>query len=175
MKSLNRCNGEPMQITARTTENCLHCPAQSSAQGTSSGFIVTARSFEFLMKGRRENENIFLLFQASAGIKKPDTKYHSFSQSVQLRGVLLRGERVQVEVTTNYQVAEVIITAYRICQGIRDTRDSGAAEELAKASVVFVSNKKRVVPLWRQKAGRDEEKLVIWDYHAILLYRPDHR
>ena len=127
------------------------------------------------MKGRRENETIFLLFQASAGIKKPDTKYHSFSQSVQLRGVLLRGERVQVEVTTNYQVAEVIITAYRICQGIRDTRDTGAAEELAKASVVFVSNKKRVVPLWRQKAGRDEEKLVIWDYHAILLYRPDHR
>ena len=46
---------------------------------------------------------------------------------------------------------------------------------MEKCVVVFVSNKKRVVPLWRQKAGREEEKLVIWDYHVILLYKPDHR
>ena len=63
---------------------------------------------------------------------------------------------------------------YKICQAIRDSREGGP-EELAKAWVVFVSNKKRVVPLWRQKAGKDEEKLVIWDYHAVLIYRPDHR
>ena len=31
------------------------------------------------------------------------------------------------------------------------------------------------MPLWRQKAGRDEEKLVIWDYHVIFIYRPDER
>ena len=47
--------------------------------------------------------------------------------------------------------------------------------EVSKCWVVFVSNKKRVVPLWRQKAGRDEEKLVIWDYHVILIYKPDDR
>ena len=57
---------------------------------------------------------------------------------------------------------------------------SGAAgartsSELSKCHVVFVSNEKQVVPLWRQKAGKDEEKLVIWDYHAILVYKPDHR
>lgn len=63
---------------------------------------------------------------------------------------------------------------YKICAAIRDSREGGP-EELAKAWVVFVSNKKRVVPLWRQKAGKDEEKLVIWDYHAVLIYRPDHR
>ena len=63
---------------------------------------------------------------------------------------------------------------YKICQAIRDSREGGQ-EELSKAWVVFVSNKKRVVPLWRQKAGKDEEKLVIWDYHAVLIYRPDHR
>jgi hypothetical protein len=38
-----------------------------------------------------------------------------------------------------------------------------------------VSNKKRAVPLWRQKAGRDEEKLVLWDYHVIFLYKPDEK
>lgn len=58
---------------------------------------------------------------------------------------------------------------YKICQSLADTSDT----ELGKAWAVFVSNKKRVVPLWRQKAGRDEEKLVIWDYHVILIYRPD--
>ena len=47
--------------------------------------------------------------------------------------------------------------------------------ELPKAYVVFVSNKKQVVPLWRQKCGRDEEKLVIWDYHVLFLLKPDER
>ena len=42
---------------------------------------------------------------------------------------------------------------------------------LLQTSVVFVSNKKQVVPLWRQKAGKDEEKLVIWDYHVLLILR----
>jgi hypothetical protein len=37
---------------------------------------------------------------------------------------------------------------------------STAPNELAKTFVVFVSNRKQVVPLWRQRAGRDEEKLV---------------
>jgi len=60
---------------------------------------------------------------------------------------------------------------YKICQTMADTNP----EELIKCWVVFVSNKKRVVPLWRQKAGKDEEKLVIWDYHVVLLYRPDDR
>lgn len=47
--------------------------------------------------------------------------------------------------------------------------------ELSKTYVVFVSNRKQVVPLWRQRAGRDEEKLVIWDYHVIFVYKSDER
>jgi len=58
---------------------------------------------------------------------------------------------------------------YKICEHVRDN----AKSELDKCTAVFLSNKKRVVPLWRQKAGRDEEKLVLWDYHAIFLYKPD--
>ena len=52
---------------------------------------------------------------------------------------------------------------------------SNSPNELLKCYAVFVSNKKQVVPLWRQKAGRDEEKLVIWDYHVIFVYKPDER
>jgi hypothetical protein len=60
---------------------------------------------------------------------------------------------------------------YKVCEHVRDN----AKSELDKCSAVFVSNKKRVVPLWRQKAGRDEEKLVLWDYHVIFLYKPDEK
>ncbi|XP_023326804.1 protein N-terminal glutamine amidohydrolase isoform X2 [Eurytemora carolleeae] len=60
---------------------------------------------------------------------------------------------------------------YKLCESVKET----SGNEVEKCVVVFVSNKKRVVPLWRQKAGREEEKLVIWDYHVILLYKPDHR
>lgn len=60
---------------------------------------------------------------------------------------------------------------WKLCSWLDTTRK----EELNKCYVVFVSNEKRAVPLWRQKCGRDEDKLVIWDYHCILLYNPDDR
>ncbi|XP_044746553.1 protein N-terminal glutamine amidohydrolase isoform X1 [Coccinella septempunctata] len=45
--------------------------------------------------------------------------------------------------------------------------------EIQNCSVVFVSNARRKVPLWKQRAGKDEDKLVIWDYHVIFLYHPE--
>ena len=61
---------------------------------------------------------------------------------------------------------------WKICEKVRRTNPG----ELSKCYAVFVSNQKQVVPLWRQKAGKDEEKLVIWDYHVIFLYiMPDER
>ena len=60
---------------------------------------------------------------------------------------------------------------WKLADHVRTT----APAELLKCYTVFVSNKKQVVPLWRQRAGRDEEKLVIWDYHVIFVYKPDER
>ncbi|TRY73478.1 hypothetical protein TCAL_11818 [Tigriopus californicus] len=54
-------------------------------------------------------------------------------------------------------------------------RRNSSPSEMQKCFVIFVSNKKQVVPLWRQKAGKDEEKLVIWDYHVLFIYKPDQR
>lgn len=34
--------------------------------------------------------------------------------------------------------------------------------ELTNCYAVFVSNEGRTVPLWRQKAGRGDDKVVIW-------------
>lgn len=36
--------------------------------------------------------------------------------------------------------------------------------------VVFVSNQNCLVPLWKQKAGKDVDGLVVWDYHVFLIY-----
>lgn len=47
---------------------------------------------------------------------------------------------------------------WKLCEQVRKTRPT----ELAKCYAVFVSNEGRTVPLWRQKAGRGDDKVVIW-------------
>ncbi|XP_015523415.1 protein N-terminal glutamine amidohydrolase [Neodiprion pinetum] len=60
---------------------------------------------------------------------------------------------------------------WKLCQDVA-TRHG---PELQHCYVAFISNPGRSVPLWRQKAGKDEDQLVLWDYHAILIYAPDDR
>lgn len=33
-----------------------------------------------------------------------------------------------------------------------------------------MSNRNCLVPLWKQKAGKDADGLVVWDYHVFLIY-----
>lgn len=79
---------------------------------------------------------------------------------------------------------------YKLCQDVRTRYPA----ELQTCYVVFISNPSRTVPLWRQRAGKDEDRLVIWvswhmfslkrrkkhfmyillqDYHVIFLYHPE--
>uniref|UniRef100_A0AAG5D561 Protein N-terminal glutamine amidohydrolase n=1 Tax=Anopheles atroparvus TaxID=41427 RepID=A0AAG5D561_ANOAO len=57
---------------------------------------------------------------------------------------------------------------WKLCEQVKKTHPS----ELSKCYAVFVSNERRTVPLWRQKAGRGDEKLVIWDYHVFFMHNP---
>ncbi|KAE8750698.1 hypothetical protein FOCC_FOCC002678 [Frankliniella occidentalis] len=57
---------------------------------------------------------------------------------------------------------------WKMCEDI----SSRLPSELQHCYVVFVSNKARTIPLWRQRAGETEDKLVIYDYHTMLLYMP---
>ncbi|GFR81341.1 protein N-terminal glutamine amidohydrolase [Elysia marginata] len=43
--------------------------------------------------------------------------------------------------------------------------------ELSKCYCVFISNKSKKIPLWQQKASRDSDGLVVWDYHVIFVYQ----
>lgn len=52
---------------------------------------------------------------------------------------------------------------WKLCEQVKKTRPT----ELAKCYAVFVSNEGRTVPLWRQKAGRGDDKVVIWVSNEI--------
>uniref|UniRef100_A0A6A7G1E3 Protein N-terminal glutamine amidohydrolase n=2 Tax=Hirondellea gigas TaxID=1518452 RepID=A0A6A7G1E3_9CRUS len=61
---------------------------------------------------------------------------------------------------------------WRLCDSVRKLRPA----ELNRCLVVFISNQARCVPLWRQRAGKTEDKLVTWeDYHVVFMYQPDER
>jgi len=60
---------------------------------------------------------------------------------------------------------------WKLCDSVRKEFPS----EIDYCHVAFISNQKRMVPMWRQKAGKNEEKLALWDYHVIFLYNPDDR
>uniref|UniRef100_A0A1B6G201 Protein N-terminal glutamine amidohydrolase n=1 Tax=Cuerna arida TaxID=1464854 RepID=A0A1B6G201_9HEMI len=43
-------------------------------------------------------------------------------------------------------------------------------EKLKFCYPVFISNENNHIPLWRQRVGKDEDGLVVWDYHVIMVY-----
>lgn len=54
---------------------------------------------------------------------------------------------------------------YKLCQDVQQKHPN----EINKCFVVFVSNSSRTVPLWRQRAGKDEDKLVIWVKYSFQI------
>ncbi|XP_022603284.1 protein N-terminal glutamine amidohydrolase [Seriola dumerili] len=53
---------------------------------------------------------------------------------------------------------------WKLCEFVRQER----TVPLEQLFVIFISNKNRMVPLWKQKSGHGDRP-VIWDYHVILL------
>ncbi|KAM6102281.1 protein N-terminal glutamine amidohydrolase isoform 3-T3 [Theristicus caerulescens] len=54
---------------------------------------------------------------------------------------------------------------WKLCDYIR-SQDQYPLEEFY---AVFISNDRRMIPLWKQKSGHGDEP-VVWDYHVILLH-----
>ncbi|NXL84378.1 NTAQ1 amidohydrolase, partial [Alectura lathami] len=54
---------------------------------------------------------------------------------------------------------------WKLCEYI-GSQDRYPLEEFY---AVFVSNDRRMIPLWKQKSGHGD-KPVVWDYHVILLH-----
>lgn len=47
---------------------------------------------------------------------------------------------------------------WKLCQDVATRHPS----ELPFCAVTFISNHNRRVPLWRQREGRDEDKVIVW-------------
>ncbi|KAM9164856.1 protein N-terminal glutamine amidohydrolase isoform 2-T3 [Pangshura tecta] len=54
---------------------------------------------------------------------------------------------------------------WKLCEYLR-SHDQYPLEEFY---AVFISNERRMIPLWKQQSGCGDEP-VIWDYHVILLH-----
>lgn len=55
---------------------------------------------------------------------------------------------------------------WKLCEYIRDKGTCPLDEVYA----IFISNERRMIPIWKQKSSRGDQP-VIWDYHVILLHR----
>ncbi|RUS73629.1 hypothetical protein EGW08_018602 [Elysia chlorotica] len=49
-------------------------------------------------------------------------------------------------------------------------KEKCSLRESSKCYCVFISNKSKKIPLWQQRASRDADRLVVWDYHVIFVY-----
>ncbi len=38
-----------------------------------------------------------------------------------------------------------------------------------EALVVVISNERQAVAMWEQRAGREEDGFIVWDYHVVML------
>uniref|UniRef100_A0A8C5RKS5 Protein N-terminal glutamine amidohydrolase n=1 Tax=Laticauda laticaudata TaxID=8630 RepID=A0A8C5RKS5_LATLA len=54
---------------------------------------------------------------------------------------------------------------WKLCEHIRNKNQYPLEEFYA----VFISNDRKMIPLWKQQAGCEDQP-VIWDYHVVLLH-----
>ncbi|GMH29387.1 hypothetical protein Nepgr_031230 [Nepenthes gracilis] len=70
--------------------------------------------------------------------------------------------------TPFYCEENVYMLCHKLCtSGIADAKGSDLF-------VVFISNEKRQIPLWRQKASQRADGIALWDYHVICIQRKRH-
>lgn len=57
---------------------------------------------------------------------------------------------------------------YHLCKKLWTSGTEGQGSDLF---VVFISNEKKQIPLWHQKASQRAEGLTLWDYHVICVQK----
>ncbi|XP_019100724.1 PREDICTED: protein N-terminal glutamine amidohydrolase-like [Camelina sativa] len=72
-------------------------------------------------------------------------------------------EATRFQHTPYYCEENVYLLCKTLCEnGVADATGSDLF-------VVFISNEKKQVPLWHQKASRRADGIVLWDYHVICV------
>ncbi|CAN1173000.1 Protein N-terminal glutamine amidohydrolase [Linum perenne] len=78
--------------------------------------------------------------------------------------------------TSNGAVSEFVHTPYYCEENVyllcKKLCENGKAnEDGSDLFIVFISNEKKMVPLWNQKASTRADGVVLWDYHVICIQR----
>ncbi|KAI4386524.1 hypothetical protein MLD38_004452 [Melastoma candidum] len=58
---------------------------------------------------------------------------------------------------------------YLLCKKLSSTGVANA--DSSDLFVIFVSNDRKQIPLWHQKASKSEDGFIVWDYHVICVQR----
>ncbi|CAL9236517.1 unnamed protein product [Arabidopsis halleri] len=78
---------------------------------------------------------------------------------------LIAMDAARFQHTPYYCEENVYLLCKKLCEnGVADATDSDLF-------VVFISNEKKQVPLWHQKASSRADGVVLWDYHVICVQR----
>ncbi|CAH8265617.1 unnamed protein product [Arabidopsis lyrata] len=78
---------------------------------------------------------------------------------------LIAMDATRFQHTPYYCEENVYLLCKTLCEnGVADATDSDLF-------VVFISNEKKQVPLWHQKASSRADGVVLWDYHVICVQR----
>ena len=80
-------------------------------------------------------------------------------------------DEISLKSDQNYTSCYCEENVWKLCDKIRNSKNLIRLHEEEKTFVVFISNDKRTVPLWHQSASKQEEGLVIWDYHVIFIVK----
>ena len=80
-------------------------------------------------------------------------------------------DEISLKSDQNYTSCYCEENVWKLCDKIRNSKNLFRLHEEEKTFVVFISNDKRTVPLWHQSASKQEEGLVIWDYHVIFIVK----
>ena len=56
---------------------------------------------------------------------------------------------------------------WKLCEFVKQNNTN----ELSNSFAVFISNKGKAIPIWKQKACQSPGSPVIWDYHVIFVHK----
>ncbi|XP_018980764.2 protein N-terminal glutamine amidohydrolase isoform X1 [Cyprinus carpio] len=82
-------------------------------------------------------------------------------QSVPSEYIIITPSRNQCVYTSCYCEENI----WKLCEHVKDQGTCSLDEVYA----VFISNERKMIPIWKQKSSRGDQP-VIWDYHVILLH-----
>ena len=74
--------------------------------------------------------------------------------------------------------SDIVYTSHYCEENVYKTAEAfllhASNENSAEGYVIFISNKARLTPIWKQKLA-EENQPVVWDYHVIFLVKGSGR